>query len=171
MFVLSDQLDTDGDPNVAFRRYRDYVEANRARFPPAAYELVSSGLLLDALDHRCPHDAWLEWARFEEPFEGERNEIRSLSLRVRLLGAYHDLYIEVFYPRVFSYSMSNPASDGGHFDWRYSEIRLSDSGNLIHEIEWAGPPGTEARWIIEASDVQLTTYPLDEGGSAHSQDA
>lgn len=163
MFVLSEQLDTrTGDPNAAFRRYREYIEANRDRFPSAAYDLIASGLLLDASDHRCPHDAWLEWARFEEPSEGERHEIRSLSLRVRLLGAYHDLYIELFYPRVFSYSMSNPAAEGGHFDWRYSEIWLGESGHLIHEIEWCGVPGTEARWVIEASDVQLTTHPLDE---------
>ena len=162
MFVLSDQLDTNGDPNLPFQRYREYVEANRARFPLAAYDLIASGLLLDALDHRCPHDAWLEWARFEEPSQGDRHEIRSLSLRVRLLGAYHDLYIELFYPQVFSYTMSNPSSEAGHFDWRYSEIRMSDSGNVIHEIEWAGPPGAEARWIIEASDVQFTTYPRDK---------
>lgn len=72
------------------------------------------------------------------------------------------MYIELFYPQVFSYSMSNPGSQAGHFDWRYSEIRISDTGHLIHEIEWAGPPGAEARWIIEASDVQLTTYPLNQ---------
>jgi hypothetical protein len=162
MFVLSKQLDTDGDPNISFRRYRDYVEANRAQFPPAAYDLISSGLLLDASDHRCPHDGWLEWARFEEPSEGDRHEIRTLSLRIRLLGAYHDMYVELFYPRVFSYSMSNPASQAGHSDWRYSEIRLSESGNIIHEIEWAGPSGAEARWVIEASDVQLTTHALND---------
>lgn len=162
MFVLSEQLDTPGDPNLPFRRYREYVQRNRDRFPSAAYELISSGLLLDASDHRCPHDGWLEWAKFEEPSEGDRQEIRSLSLRVRLLGAYHDMYLELYYPRVFSYSMNNPTSHAGHFDWRYSEIRLSESGSLVHEIEWAGPPGAEARWIIEASDVQLTTYPLDE---------
>ena len=58
--------------------------------------------------------------------------------------------------------MSNPRAAAGHFDWRYSEIRLNDAGNVIHEIEWAGPPGMEARWIIEASDVQLETLPMDK---------
>lgn len=162
MYVLSEQLDTDGDPNAPFRRYAEYLEQNRPRFPTAAYTLASSGLLLDASDPRCPHDGWLEWAKFEEPSEGERQEIRSLSLRIRLLGAYHDRFIELFYPQVFSYAISNPRSAAGHFDWRYSEIRLSDQGNVIHEIEWAGPPGMEARWMIEASDVQLETFPLDK---------
>ncbi len=161
MFVLSEQLDQDGDPRVPFRRYVEYLEQNRSRFPAAAYNLASSGLLLDASDPRCPHDGWLEWARFEEPSEGERQEIRSLSFRVRLLGAYHDRYIEIFYPQLFSYSMSNQDSAGGHFDWRYSEIRLNDRDNVIHEIEWAGRTGFHARWIIEATDVQLETFPLD----------
>ena len=86
-----------------------------------------------------------------------------MNLRVRLLGAYHDRLIELFYPQVFSYAMDNPRSQAGHFDWRYSEIRLGDNGNVIHEIEWAGPPGVGARWLIEASDVQLSTLPLAEG--------
>lgn len=161
MFVLSEQLHKkEGDPNVPFRRYAAYLEQNRSRLPAAAYDLAS-GTLLDASDPSCPHDGWLEWAKFEEPSEGERHEIRSLSLRVLLLGACHDRYIELFYPGVFSYAMSNHRSEAGHFDWRYSEIRLNDKGNVIHEIEWAGPPGLEARWIIEASDVQLQTFPLD----------
>lgn len=162
MFVLSKQLDTGGDPNLPFRRYAGYLEQHRSKFPAAAYDLASSGLLLNASDPRCPHDGWLEWAKFEEPSEGERHEIRTLSFRIRLLGAYHDRHIELFYPQVFSYTMSNSRSAAGHFDWRYSEIRLSDGGNVVHEIEWAGPPGLEARWIIEASDVQLQSHPLDK---------
>lgn len=162
MFVLSKQLDTDGDPNLLFRRYAEYLERNRSQFPPAAYDLAASGRLFDATDPSCPHDGWLEWARFEEPAQGARRENRTLSLRIRLLGAYHDRYIELFYPQVFSYVMSSPDSAAGHFDWRYSEIRLSDKGNLVHEIEWAGAPGLESHWLIEASDVRLQTFPLDE---------
>jgi len=162
MFVLSEQLDTEGDPHLPFRRYTDYLEQNRSRFPASAYDLAASGLLLNATDPNCPHDGWLEWAKFEEPSEGERREIRTLSFRIRLLGSYHDRHIELFYPEVFSYTMSNLRSAAGHFDWRYSEIRLSEGGNVLHEIEWAGAPDLEARWVIEASDVQLRTFPLDK---------
>ena len=161
MFVLSEQLNADGDPREPFRRYAEYLEVNRSRFPVSAYSLAS-GLLLDASDLSCPHDGWLEWATFEEPSSGEREENRSLSLRVRLLGACHDRYIELFYPLVYSYSMSTAHASGGHGDWRYSEIRLNDNGNVVHEIEWAGPPGREARWLIEASDVQLTSIPSEK---------
>lgn len=168
MFVLADQLDVKGDPGAPFRKYTEYLERNRSRFPAAAYDLATSGLLFDARDPNCPHDGWLEWARFEEPSEGERREIRSLSLRLRLLGAFHDRYIELFYPQVFSYAMSNPCSAAGHFDWRYSEIRLSDKHNVIHEIEWAGAPGLHAHWLIEASDVQMQSFPLEVPGVSSS---
>lgn len=161
MYVLSEQLDTARDLGEPFRRYAEYLEINRSRFPVSAYNLAA-GLLLDASDPSCPHDGWLEWARFEEPSSGDRQENRTLSLRVRLLGAYHDRYIELFYPLVYAYSMSTAHSSHGHGDWRYSEIRLNDSGNVVHEIEWAGPPGRDARWLIEASDVQLTSIPREK---------
>jgi hypothetical protein len=162
MFVLSEQLHAACEPGEPFRKYAEYLEINRSRFPVSAYSLAASGLLLDASDPSCPHDGWLEWARLEEPSSGERQENRTLSLRVRLLGAYHDRHIELFYPLVYSYSMSAVHSSDGHGDWRYSEIRLNDSGNVVHEIEWAGPPGREARWRIEASDVQLKSIPREK---------
>jgi hypothetical protein len=104
----------------------------------------------------------LESATFLEPSEGERHENRTLSLRLRLLGAYHDHWLEFFYPQVFSYTLSNAAAVGGHGDWRYDEFRLSKAGMLLHEIEWAGPPGIEARWVIEANDVIFTSVPRAE---------
>jgi hypothetical protein len=158
MYVLSEQLDAGGDPRLPFQRYSQYLQSNRERFPASALALAS-GPLLDASDPRCPHDAWLEWARFEEPSQGERHEIRELNLRVRLLGAHHDRYIELFYPRVHAYTLSNAQSAAGHFDWRYSEIRLTAAGTILHEIEWMGPPGMQARWLIEASDLRLETFP------------
>lgn len=161
MFILADQLHAEGDPSAPWRRYRAYLEKNKAQFPPSAYRLAT-GPLFNAGDRRCPHDAWLEWARFEEPAKGKRREIRHLSLRVRLLGAYHDRYIELFYPKVYSYTLENPIAAAGHFDWRYSELRLSDKGSVIHEIEWAGPPGVAARWVIDASDVRLRSLGLDK---------
>lgn len=110
-------------------------------------------------DHRAPHDAWLEWVQFEEPTSGERNQVRHLSLRLRLLGAYHDQWLEFFYPRVFAYEMSNADSNTGHGDWLYDEFRLSPTGHLLHEIEWAGKAASDgSRWLIEASDVEFSVH-------------
>ena len=161
MYVLSEQLDADGDPDLPFKRYGKYLERNKARFPVSAFRLAS-GALLNAGDRRCPHDAWLEWAHFEETAKGKRRQIRQLSLRVRLLAAHHDRYLELFYPRVYSYAMTNPVASGGHFDWRYSELTINKAGNVVHEIEWAGHPGVSATWLIEASDVRLRSLPVGE---------
>jgi hypothetical protein len=159
-FLLSAQLDADDcEPKVLWQRYQDYVRANVRAFPPSALALATSEWFFGSDDHRAPHDAWLESAVFEEPASGKRNETRSLSLRVRLLGAYHDRYLELFYPRVFSYTFSHPAVADGHFDWRYHELRISEQGRLLHEIEWAGRPGVAGRWLLEVSDVQFTTTP------------
>ena len=152
------------EPEAArlWKLYQRYLKRNAARFPRGALELATSDWYFGFSDHKAPHDAWLESALFEEPATGERSQHRTLSLRVTLLGAYHDQILEFFYPRVFSYTLSNPGTAGGHYDWRYDEFRLSRSGNLIHEIEWAGPPGQEGRWLIEASDVQFTAMPRTE---------
>lgn len=153
-FILSEQLDADDSkPDWLFERYQEYVRLNQHTFPPSAFALATSEWFFGSDDHRAPHDAWLDSMVFEESSSGARNEVRHLSLRVRLLGAYHDLNLELFYPRVFSYSLSHPLVAEGHFDWRYHELRLSEKGTLIHEIEWAGRPGVEGRWILEVSDV------------------
>lgn len=160
MYILTEQLHAEGDPNLPWQRYREYLQQNQERFPASAFELAS-GALIDAVHPENPHDAWLEWARFGEPATGKRREVRRLDLRIRLLGAYHDRYIEIYYPEVFSYALKNPTAEGGHWDWRYNEVRISEGGHVLHEIEWAGAPGASAHWIIEASDIELRTLPLD----------
>ena len=157
-FILSDQREP--DVMAAFERYRAYLAANASDFPGSAHAMATSQWYFDAGDHRCPHDAWLESVTVLEPATGERSESRTTAIRVRLLGAYHDGFIELFYPRVFAYSLGNASATSGHGDWRYDEFRLAQDGHLIHEIEWAGFSGGEgSRWIIEASDVEFQWLP------------
>ena len=162
-YILSAQRDPGGPAALGlWQEYERYVRENKARFPSGAYALASSDWYFGVSDHRAPHDAWLEYAKFEEHATGERNEVRRLSLRVRLLGAYHDMYLEYFYPQVFAYSLNNNTSSRGHSDWRYDELRLTPNGHLLHEIEWAGAPGIEARWLIEAPDVEFSVLPRED---------
>ncbi len=157
MYILAaERHQPEPEASRLWREYEAYLKDNASRFPPGALALATSDWYYGFSDHRAPHDAWLETATFAEPASGERSELRSLNLRVTLLGAYHDYILEFFYPQVFSYSLATPAAEAGHFDWRYDEFRLSESGRLIHEIEWAGPPGYAGRWLIEASDVQFS---------------
>jgi hypothetical protein len=162
-YILAAQRDQDGpEAERLWREYERYIQANRASFPPGAFALATSDWNYGFSDHRAPHDAWLEWAKFDEPATGERNETRYLSLRVRLLGAYHDNYLELFYPRVYAYTLTHNIASSGHGDWRYDEFRLSPKGHLIHEIEWASYPDSDARWLIEASDVEYSVIARTE---------
>ncbi len=162
VYILSNERHD--DPGGAFARYRDYIAAERERFPPGALALATSHWYYGADDHRAPHDSWLLSATLEEVGRGERNEDRAVSLRVRLLGAYHDLELEFFYPQVRSYSFTHGALDVslGHGYWRYDEFRVTRDGKLLHEIEWS-PPDNEGTWLIEADDVEFSVKDLSAG--------
>ena len=178
-FILSAQRHAEDldDISKPFRQYRDYLRSKRALFPPGAYALATSDWYYNFHDYRCPHDSWLVACTIGEPSSGERDQERSTSLRIKLLGAYHDGHIELFYPQVYAYQMSQPDAAAGHGDWRYDEFRLSERGRLLHEIEWRGglTDVDAARWLIEACGVELRWHPLDERPpdkgvtSAHTQ--
>jgi hypothetical protein len=88
------------------------------------------------------------------------NRKRTTTILTRLLAAYHDGYIEFFYPEVFRYLLDSPSCARGLGDWLYDEFRLSPNGHVIHEIEWSGFSTSEgSRWIIEASDVSFRWIP------------
>jgi hypothetical protein len=158
-YILAAQRDGSPAAMMAnFDRYKAYLRASRSTFPPGAYALATSDWYYDFADHRCPHDAWLEKLTVCEPVEGPTQEQRVLVLELRLLGAYHDGYIILRYPRVFAYRLDTWHGAQGHRDWRYDEFRLSEPGNVVHEIEWAGKDAT-GRWLIEASDVEFSWEP------------
>ena len=114
----------------------------------------------DPHDHRRPHDAWLDSITIAEHATGDETERRVTAIRVRLLGAYHDGFIELFYPQVIRYSLSSPSSLRGLGDWLYDEFRVDQGGDFINEVEWAGFPRDEgSRWIIESSDIEFHWIP------------
>jgi len=166
-FILAEQRDH--DPSDAWwKAYQRYVEQNRGRFPVGALELVTSDWYFNFNDHRCPHDSWLEWTQLRETASNlpnsrrskteQRSEGRQSCLTVHLLGAYHDGYIELHYPIVYSLAFSAPNLTRGLGDWRYDEFRISDTGKLVHEIEWSSFEG-DSTWLIEASDIQFIWTP------------
>jgi hypothetical protein len=148
MFILSEHRDA--DILRAFSRYERHLKANRERFPQSAYALATSKWYFDSSNHQCPHDAWLQSVLIREPASGKRRENRHTAIITRLLGAYHDGFIEFHYPQVYSYQLTGSFVDGGHRDWRYDELRVDRKGRLVHEIEWRGT----ATWLIIASDVR-----------------
>ena len=154
--------DFPGDPgddlaefNARHDRYREYLVANRARFPSSAYSFATADWRFDPTDHRCPHDSWVETLTLFEPSSGEYREKRGLEIHIRLLGAYHDGYLNLVYSGVRSYSLDTPSDFAlppngvGHGDWLVDEIRLSDHGHVLHEIEFS----RGSRWVIECRDI------------------
>ncbi len=139
----------------SWRRYQEYLRQHQQQFPPGAFAIATSDWWYDFNDHRSPHDAWLESVTFSEPSSGERSEIRHTQLRVRLLAAYHDGFIELCYPRVFRYTLQSADCARGLGDWCYDEFTLSPDAHVIHEIEWT----FKHRWIIEASDLEYQWIP------------
>ena len=110
----------DDDVVGAFERYRDHLAASRDSFPPSAYALATSDWYFSPSDHRCPHDGWLESLSLTEPASGARGDIRRVSMRLRLLEAYRDGYIELLYPRVFGYRLNVACAPDRRFPpaWR-----------------------------------------------------
>jgi hypothetical protein len=143
----------------SYLRYQEYLREHRHVFPPNAFALATAEWYQNPGDHRCPHDGWLESLVVSESPERTR-ELRSVSIRTRLLSAYHDGHIEFSYSKVFAYTMESQSCTKGLGDWQYDEFRLSSEGHLIHEIEWSGFPNRkDTRWIIEASDVEFRWIP------------
>jgi hypothetical protein len=147
-----------------WRLYQEYLRSKRAAFRPATRDFALAPWHYDPQDHRCPHDAWLEHCTIHERVD-EVSHNRSIEIHIRLLGAYHDGYIELRYQEVERYSLDWFQADrrqrtihiDGHGDWQTDEIRFSERGKIVHEIEWANT----TLWLIECNDIQYTWIDKD----------
>lgn len=141
-----------------FRRYYEYIESIKHLLPSSAYSFATAPWHYNYSNHRCPHDAWLETVTIQDQQHQTRDEASKWTtiIHVRLLGAYHDGYIELTYKNVQSYLLENHGSD-----WMTDEVRLSAKGLIEHEIVWLG-----GRWIIECEDIVYEWKPFDVTTSA-----
>ncbi len=125
------------DVVAGYQRYQQYLREHEHEFPVGAFALGTAEWYQNAHDHRCPHDGRLENFIISEIADSNG---KRLAIRIRLLGAYHDGYIELFYPQVFGFNLETASRAGGLGDWLYDEFRVSSEGHLIHQVEWAGFP-------------------------------
>lgn len=137
---------------ASWRRYREYLSSIYDQLPPSAREFALADWHHNYKDHRAPHDAWLESLTVYETASGARQENRQSHIKLRLLGAYHDGHIEIEYLNVKRYSLG--CEFPAHGDWDQDEIRLSDAGTVIHEIEIGG-----TSWLIECEDIRYVWLP------------
>ena len=138
--------------------YCAYLESVEGQLPHPAYDFATAPWHYDFSDHRAPHDGWLEALVVREPASGERKENRRLEIVVQLLAAYNDGHIELKYSDVQNYSLASGDTDSsGQGDWLYDEVRLSERGSVLHEVEWS----RGGSWLIECGDIVYTWRPLD----------
>jgi hypothetical protein len=147
-----------------WRAYEQRLQKIKERMPSSVQAYALAAWHLDFTDHRCPHDAWLEHVTIRELASGERSEIRSLEIEIRLLGSYHDGHIEFLYREVESYCLDQPhrkgkweSSEKGHQDWLVDEVDLSKNGHISHEIEWRDG----GHWIIECKSFEHKWIPKE----------
>jgi hypothetical protein len=137
----------------AHENYKDYLRTIRDEMPSDAFEFASASWHYNPEDPRCPHDSWVHTLTISEPSSGDRSEKRTVDVSLRLLGAYHDGWIDLKYLDVSNYSLqfSRPTQppNQGHGDWLVDEVRMFE-GSVIHEIVFRGG----AHWMIRCQDVR-----------------
>ena len=167
MFIL-DTISSD-DPETStrqFERYYEYLASIRDRLPKGAYGYAVAPWHYDfgLGDPRCPHDAWVDLITLKEVAKGDSQGVRQLAMSVRLLNAQHTGYIVFTYNGVASYQLEMkdvtttalPLSQNrGHHVWLIDEIRLSESGLVVHEVVFA----LGSHWIIECRDLSYDWIP------------
>jgi hypothetical protein len=137
-----------------YEQYANYLGSVEARLPLNARHFATIPWHYDHEDHRCPHDAWLETLNITEASSGERHERRGISIRIRLLGDYHDGHLELKYEEVDIHSVETPAGlelpgQSGHGDWLIDEITLGESDSVVHQILFS----RGYTWRIQSRDV------------------
>lgn len=166
-FILSNDLPEAAHDDLAlldarFTAYREYLRSIQDKLPVSAYEFAVAEWHYHPEAHQCLHDAWVESLTVSEPFSGERRQNRHIEINLRLLGADHDGSHNLKYKDVRSYSLETPADfrmpplDVGHGDWLTDEVRLSERGLVIHEIEFS----RGSRWLIECVDIVYQWQPI-----------
>lgn len=153
MFILSADWNSDDNPRAvveAHQRYQKYLQDNKAHFPTSAFEFASAEWHHNFRDHKALHDAWLVDVSVLESGE---NGARTTQIRLKLLGAYHDGHLHITYHDVCSYQIG--CAKSAHTSIDRDEVRLSERGNVLHEIVW----WQDIKWLIECSDITCEWVP------------
>ena len=135
-YILNDQSE-----GIDFGRYLAYLESVRDRLPAHIYAFASNSCHFDLKSRNSLHDAWLEELAVREVASGERHEVRTAQIEIRLLGPYHDRRIHLLYDDVTEYRFELPPGGGNpryehtaHGDLYTHEICLAAGGRLTHEL-------------------------------------
>ena len=157
MFILSSDWDSSNNASAvveAHAKYNEYLEQNKSSFPASAFEFATAEWHHDFSDHKALHDSWLAEVVV---LEGSNSGARSTTVKLKLLGAYQDGHLNLVYENVSAYQLGS--ADTGHTSIDRDEVRLSNNGNVVHEIIW----WQSVKWLIECEDIKFDWVPIEVG--------
>ena len=140
----------------AHRRYADYLAQHQGRFPQSAFAYASADWRNNFSDHRAPHDSCVSELRFVDRSLPRADADRDTDLEIVLFGAYHDGHLHLQYLNVQSFALSSTSVAAGPTEVYRDEVRLSDDGLVVHEIEFLGADN----WLIVCKDLEFKWVPL-----------
>ena len=164
MFILKLNANSPDELKARFNEYYEYLETIQNLLPPEAYGFAIASWHYDPEDARCPHDSWVECLSIRELSSGVRREKREIEINLRLLNAQHNQYLDITYKAVKGYNFNSPLNNQmsalsiGHGDWLIDEVRLSDKGQVLHEVIFS----TGTHWLIECGDIIYSTDALNK---------
>ena len=117
-------------------------------------------------DSRCPHDAWVEFLNIFEDASGTRKQNRTVNIKLRLLGSFHNGYLELSYSNVAHYRITGGGIAGdhghdGHGDWYVDDLHLSETGRVVHDILFA----RGHLWSIECDEIMVEWQPFSQNAA------
>ena len=144
-FKLSAQLDReDINPNEAFRKYKEYVEENRDKFPSSVLSLMED-------------DRWYGGSNTIAPYYSHPKSIHLTCIgkgnaKLDLVlekGDYLEKPIEIYISYIGVYKTDIPTFDWvieNSWPWRYDQFLVFDGSEeyetseklFLHQIEWVG---------------------------------
>jgi hypothetical protein len=151
-----------GEWMINFDRYAAYLESVRGQLPAHVYAFAADPNHFNLNSRSSLHDAWLEKLCVVEPATGSRSEVRAIEIHLRLLGPFHDRYINLVYTGVSMYDLGAPARPGeprfthtAHGDLLTHEVRF-ENDRLVHEILFE----RKVTFLIECSDIKHSEEPI-----------
>ena len=141
----------------AHQAYASYLEAQRHLFPSEAFEFATAPWHHNYLDPRALHDSWVVSVSIYQTSPSSTGSGGTSNADIELLGAYHDGHLQLRYEGIHRYSIDRQDVTLGPTEIYRDEVRLTDSGRVLHEIEFLA----KSNWTIECDNLIATWVPLN----------
>lgn len=117
----------------------DSYEQMNTEIVDNALDLVRNKWYSDRTDARCPHDSWVDKIEIAEVFSGGLDQVRSITIKICLLNAFHNGSIIFIYENVLSYSLTtlrlSQRGNRAHGDWMEDRVDvIMEPRSLLHQI-------------------------------------